>query len=79
MKTFDFTTKRLGSIAGPYKRKIIVCGKCGKRGTDDGTGGMKPGFHSVTHTGFVETIAGMPFFHTREWCVAPVEPTKEAA
>lgn len=70
--TFDFTTMRLGKLAGPYKRKIIVCPNCGRRGTDNGVMGInkKQGYrlHSCTHTGEMRETAGNPFFHIKDGC-----------
>jgi len=69
-KDYDFTGARLGRKIGPYNRRVIVCGKCGRRGTDDGVLGKS---QAVTHRGHIESVAGLTFFHTDDWCSVPVQ------
>lgn len=82
--TFDFTSMRLGKLAGPYKRKIIVCPKCGRKGTDDGVISTKPytaktGFEirSCTHVCQSGRLLGLlPFFGSHDSCSYTVSVAK---
>lgn len=80
-REFNFTGMRVGRRVAPFDRKIIICPKCGKRGTDDFTkwpSNGKPGWRSVTHRGYLTDVAGVPFFRNDEWCciTIPVEAVR---
>jgi hypothetical protein len=68
---YDYTAKRLGSKQPPHGQKIIVCAKCGKRGTDDGilesrSGDVKT--QMVTHRSVVRVHCGVALNHVLEHC-----------
>ena len=64
---FDYTAKRIGSKQRPYNKKVILCPKCGQRGTSDGI--------CVTHTGRLVIVADLLMFHADEWCTLPRKET----
>ncbi len=72
---YDYTSKRLGKRVPPHGHKIIVCGKCGRRGTDDGLNRLKDGraFQMVTHASHIISVVGVRFNHVDDHCVYAVE------
>ena len=68
---YDYTAKRLGSKQAPYNRTIIVCPKCGQRGTLDYERTNKVTGKtsiSITHRAHLVNIGGLSMCMTDEWC-----------
>lgn len=69
--SYDYTAKRVGSKQPPHGHKVIICAKCGQRGTNDGImTNKKTGIacQSVTHRSHIEVVAGIAMNHVDEWC-----------